>query len=299
MSGPRGRRDHDGGSVSAELALVTPLLLLLLVFVVMLGRLAEARLQVDDAAAQAARAATSAGDAGSASVVARQSATAGLASDGVTCSALSVTTDTSDFVPGGVVRVAVTCQCLDGRPLAAASAGVRDATRQRREPGRSVPQRRLMTTLTIEHGVGTATGTAAGRHDERGQVTAFVVVMVGALMLVAGLVIDGGLALAARGPCHRRGPVGGAVPGPRPSTSPPIAKAGPSPRPDGGHRRPPSSYLATTGDSGQVAVTGDLITVTVQVIQPTQILGIVGLHSLTVSGTASATAVRGITAAGQ
>jgi Flp pilus assembly protein TadG len=108
MNVSRGRRDHRG-SVSAELALVTPLLLLLLVFVVMLGRLAEGRLQVDDAAAQAARAATTAGDAGSASLVARQSATAGLATDGVTCSTLTVATDTSDFVPGGVVRVAVTC----------------------------------------------------------------------------------------------------------------------------------------------------------------------------------------------
>jgi Flp pilus assembly protein TadG len=108
MRRPLYRRDH-GGSVSAELALVTPLLLLVLVFVVMLGRLAEARLQVDDAAAQAARAVTSAGDAGNATVVARQSAAAGLASDGVTCSALSVATDASDFVPGGVVRVAVTC----------------------------------------------------------------------------------------------------------------------------------------------------------------------------------------------
>jgi len=102
---PRG----DGGSVTAELALVTPLLLLLLVFVVMLGRLAEARLQVDDVAAQAARAATVAGSAGNASVAAQQSATTGLASAGVTCSALSVTTDASDFVPGGVVRVVVTC----------------------------------------------------------------------------------------------------------------------------------------------------------------------------------------------
>jgi Flp pilus assembly protein TadG len=109
VSGRRDGRDHRG-SVSAELALVTPLLLLLLMFVVILGRLAEARLQVDDAAAQAARAATTAGDAGSAAPVARQSATAGLASDGVTCSALSVATDTSDFVPGGVVRVNVTCK---------------------------------------------------------------------------------------------------------------------------------------------------------------------------------------------
>jgi Flp pilus assembly protein TadG len=55
-----------------ELTLLTPLLLLLLVFVVALGRLAEGRLQVDDAAAQAARAATVAASATGASAVAQQ-----------------------------------------------------------------------------------------------------------------------------------------------------------------------------------------------------------------------------------
>ena len=102
---PRGER----GSVAVELTLLTPLLLLLLVFVVALGRLAEGRLQVDDAAAQAARAATAAASAGGASAVAQQAAAASLASDRVTCSQLTVSTDTSSFVPGGSVRVQVSC----------------------------------------------------------------------------------------------------------------------------------------------------------------------------------------------
>ena len=51
------RRD-ESGSVTAELVLLTPLLILLLLFVVALGRLAGARLEVDGAAAQAARAAS-------------------------------------------------------------------------------------------------------------------------------------------------------------------------------------------------------------------------------------------------
>jgi Flp pilus assembly protein TadG len=101
--------EGDSGSVAVELTLLTPLLLLLLVFVVALGRLSEGRQQVDDAAAQAARAATVVASASNAQGAARQAASASLASDGVTCSHLSVTTDTTSFVPGGVVRVQVSC----------------------------------------------------------------------------------------------------------------------------------------------------------------------------------------------
>ncbi|MGP0028941.1 MAG: TadE/TadG family type IV pilus assembly protein [Acidimicrobiales bacterium] len=95
--------------MAVELALLTPLLLLLLVFVVALGRLAEARQEVDDAASQAARAATVAGNIGDANETAQQAAAASLASDRVTCSRLTVTTNTSSFFPGGEVRVQVNC----------------------------------------------------------------------------------------------------------------------------------------------------------------------------------------------
>jgi hypothetical protein len=157
-----------------------------------------------------------------------------------------------------------------------------------------------MTSRTSEQGVrhGAEAHCCLPRHDERGQVTAFIVFMVGALMLVAGLVIDGGLGLA------------GEVRATDEAQS--AARAGAQAIDLAAYRQSGSvtldptaasqaaeSYLAATGDSGQVAVAGDVITVTVRVVQPTQILGIVGLHTLTVSGTASATAVRGITAAGQ
>jgi Flp pilus assembly protein TadG len=99
----------ERGSVAVELTLLTPLLLLLLVFVVALGRLAEARQEVDDAAAQAARAATVAASVGGAAGTAQQAAGASLASDRITCSHLSVTTDRSSFGPGGDVRVRVSC----------------------------------------------------------------------------------------------------------------------------------------------------------------------------------------------
>jgi Flp pilus assembly protein TadG len=106
----RGRRRRDeSGSVTAELVLLTPLLILFLLFVVALGRLSGARLDVDGAAAQAARAASIAQDPTTASAMAQQTATAALGLDHVACAQLNVTTNTAQFDPGGSVAVTVTC----------------------------------------------------------------------------------------------------------------------------------------------------------------------------------------------
>lgn len=99
----------DSGAVATELVLLTPLLLLMLLFVVALGRMVSGRLDVDGAAAQAARAASIARDPSTATAMAQQVATTALGSDHVTCGHLTVTTDTADFVPGGQVSVTVTC----------------------------------------------------------------------------------------------------------------------------------------------------------------------------------------------
>ncbi len=101
-------RDEDG-SATAELVILTPLLILLLLFVVALGRLAGARINVDGAAAQAARAASIARSPASAAAMAEQIATSALGSEHVTCGHLSVSVDTTHFVPGGSVAVTVSC----------------------------------------------------------------------------------------------------------------------------------------------------------------------------------------------
>jgi Flp pilus assembly protein TadG len=100
---------NDRGSVAVELTLLAPLLLLLVVFVVSLGRLAQARQEVDDAAAQAARAVTVTDSVREAQATAQQATAASLASDRITCSHLSVTTNTLAYAPGGEVQVRVTC----------------------------------------------------------------------------------------------------------------------------------------------------------------------------------------------
>lgn len=102
-------RTGEEGSVATELVLLTPLLVLMLLFVVALGRTVSARLEVDGAAAQAARAASIARGPASATAMAEQAATTALGADHVTCGHLAVTTDTVDFAPGGQVAVTVSC----------------------------------------------------------------------------------------------------------------------------------------------------------------------------------------------
>jgi Flp pilus assembly protein TadG len=106
---PRRPDSRDRGSATAELVLVTPFLVLLLLFAVAAGRLVQARLDVDSAAQQAARAASLARTPGAASAQATQVAQAALAGQSVTCNPAVITPDTSDFIPGGRVSVQVSC----------------------------------------------------------------------------------------------------------------------------------------------------------------------------------------------
>ena len=105
----RRRSREETGAVATELVLLTPLLIVLLLFVVALGRLAGARINVDGAAAQAARAASIASTPSEATVAAHQTATAALGSDHVTCASLHVFVDTAGFAPSRQVTVTVSC----------------------------------------------------------------------------------------------------------------------------------------------------------------------------------------------
>ena len=101
------KADIERGSVSAELALLTPLLLLFLLLMVGLGQLVSARLDVESAAAAAARAASQSADPGLATTAAQQSAASSMGSG--SCAHLGVNVNTTDFVPGGSVTVTLTC----------------------------------------------------------------------------------------------------------------------------------------------------------------------------------------------
>jgi Flp pilus assembly protein TadG len=130
----------------------------------------------------------------------------------------------------------------------------------------------------------------AARQD-RGQVTAFVVVLVGALLLCAGLVVDGGRVLAATRDA-RDVAAGAARAGAQAidittfrdrnttTLDAPVAE------------RQANTFLTQAGYSGTVTVDTDRVTVTITTRVPMAILGIAGVGPRTITVTESAATIR-------
>lgn len=101
--------NRDRGSASLELVLLTPLLLLLLLFVVMGGRYAQARADVDSAARDAARAGSLERSSAEAINAAEEAAARRLADRNIVCTDLDVQLGVLNFRPGGDVQATVSC----------------------------------------------------------------------------------------------------------------------------------------------------------------------------------------------
>ena len=128
-----------------------------------------------------------------------------------------------------------------------------------------------------------------GSGEEDGMVTAFVVIFTLALFVMAGLVLDGGLALATRvraiddaQAAARAGAQGIDIPLYRASGQ---ITLDPSLATTDAQR-----FLGASGLTGSVQVIGNQVTVSVTISQPTQILSLVGIGRLTETGTGTATA---------
>ena len=103
------RRD-ERGLATIELVLMTPVLFLVLSFLVVAGRLATVRGDVAAATRDAARAASRAATYEQAITEARTTAEASLGGRDVTCQNLTVTLgDATTFRPGGSVTATVAC----------------------------------------------------------------------------------------------------------------------------------------------------------------------------------------------
>jgi Flp pilus assembly protein TadG len=100
-----GRSARDRGSMTVEFVIVVPVLLVLMLFLVMAGRVEEARGQADGAARDAARAASIALDPGDAQTWAEQAITDDGGSN-VSCAQPTV----DGFAPNSLA-VTVTVQC--------------------------------------------------------------------------------------------------------------------------------------------------------------------------------------------
>ncbi len=98
--------------MTVELVVLTPVLLIVALMTLVLGRIADARQQVAEAARAGAEAAAVLPTAAAAQWGAPADAVIGLIGSKHTCAHVTVVTDTSHFFPGGYVTVRVTCAVL-------------------------------------------------------------------------------------------------------------------------------------------------------------------------------------------
>ena len=128
------------------------------------------------------------------------------------------------------------------------------------------------------------------RDEDRGSITAYLLIMTVALVVLAGLVLDGGAALTAHGRAA--------------DTAQQAARAGADALDDqslrattpgglttnpGAARRAAAAVLAAADLTGDVTVTGTTVSVTARATKPTAILAVVGITQ--VGGAATATAI--------
>ena len=112
MSGAPGRRRDDRGSLTVELVVLAPVVLLVAMGTVLFGRVTEARQQVVEAARAGVEAAAVLPTGGTAQWVGSMNAVIDLVGRTHTCAHVSVSVDTGRFVPGGSVTVHVACEVL-------------------------------------------------------------------------------------------------------------------------------------------------------------------------------------------
>jgi len=139
-------------------------------------------------------------------------------------------------------------------------------------------------------------GTSADRDRPRtdvGALTAFVALLLVGLVALIGLVVDGGAVLTAHQSAQveaeqaaRSGAGALSVDALRNGAVQLDAPAAVSAA---------EQFTATAGHPGTATVTGGIVTVRIQYVVPTVVLGIVGIRSLRVSAVASAENLQGVT----
>jgi Flp pilus assembly protein TadG len=116
--------ERERGSAPVELVVLTPVLILFLLLYLGFGRITRAEQLVDDAAAQAARAATlNYLSPGGAAAAAQQAATQALSAGGLACASDQVSVDTGNDRPGGSITVHLACNADLSQAVAAGLPG--------------------------------------------------------------------------------------------------------------------------------------------------------------------------------
>lgn len=133
----------------------------------------------------------------------------------------------------------------------------------------------------------------SARERERGTITAFVVVLAAAFVVLAGLVYDGGSALAAKSAVIDQAQQAARTAAT--ALNPAALRTGTVTVTPGQAIADAEAYLAACGDSGTVTISDGQITVQAVRHQHTAILGVIGIGQIMVTGTATAALEQGVT----
>ena len=129
--------------------------------------------------------------------------------------------------------------------------------------------------------------------DQDGSLSAFVVLLLVAMMALLGLVVDGGSALAARqsaaDEAEQAARAGAGA------LSVEALRAGALQLDPSAAVAAAESFARAAGYPGTATVSGGVVTVRIRFRVPTEVLGIIGIDSLPVSAQASAVDVQGVT----
>jgi len=102
-------RRGERGAATVEVAILTPVLLTVIGFVIFVGRIGSLSERVQTASRDGARAASLERTPLAASTASQQATTASLTDHRIACENFTVRTDTTGFQPGGTVTVTVSC----------------------------------------------------------------------------------------------------------------------------------------------------------------------------------------------
>ena len=135
--------------------------------------------------------------------------------------------------------------------------------------------------------------TTAPPRGQSGSISAFVALLLVALIVLLGLVVDGGSALAARqaatDEAEQAARAGAGA------LSVQALRAGSLQLDPGAAVNAAEAFAAAAGHPGIATVSQNVVTVVIHFRVGTEVLGIVGIHSLPVSAAASAADLQGVT----
>lgn len=129
--------------------------------------------------------------------------------------------------------------------------------------------------------------------DERGSLTAFVAVLAVGLLVLVGLVVDGGRAVVAKRQAMDIAEQAARLGADQLSVD--ALRAGKIVVDPAAASTAVTRYLASAGEVGTMSVSGDSVTVRVTAGASTSVLRMIGISSIPVSAEASATNLHGVT----